>query len=180
MQVQNNKEEVPFAHYEEKFASLDPQEAAARCGVPFENGRFTVTLLGTAYQIAWPEYAISSPDEAAFALKSLPCQTFLLRFLLEGRAAEPSGGYKTFREMPWGEPPRRDRARGTAPHSGRTGPLLCCSECRFCSALPSYHSCTLDGNSSRLVWGRKHAATNSSMYRGFVESSIYVIFAASS
>ena len=81
MQVQNNKEEVPFAHYEEKFASLDPQEAAKRCGVPFENGRFTVTLLGTAYQIAWPKYAISSPDEAAFALKSLPCQTFLLRFL---------------------------------------------------------------------------------------------------
>ena len=27
----------------------------------------------------------------------------MLRFLLEGRAAEPSGGYKTFREMPWGE-----------------------------------------------------------------------------
>jgi hypothetical protein len=103
MQVQNNKEEVPFAHYEEKFASLDPQETAARCGVPFENSRFTVTLLGTAYQIAWPKYAISSEDEAAFALRSLPCQTFLLRFLLEGRAAEPSGGYKTFREMPWGE-----------------------------------------------------------------------------
>ena len=31
MQVQNNKEEVPFAHYEEKFASLDPLEAAMRC-----------------------------------------------------------------------------------------------------------------------------------------------------
>ena len=46
---------------------------------------------------------VSSEDEAAFALKNLPCQTFLLRFLLEGRAAEPSGGYKTFREMPWGE-----------------------------------------------------------------------------
>ena len=99
MQVQNNKEEVPFAHYEEKFASLDPQEAAKRCGVPFENGRFTVTLLGTAYQIAWPEYAISSPDEAAFALKSLPCQTFLLRFLLEGRAAEPSGGWTRSRRL---------------------------------------------------------------------------------
>ena len=52
MQVQNHKEEVPFTHYEEKFASLDPQEAAERCGVPFENSRFTVTLLGTAYQIA--------------------------------------------------------------------------------------------------------------------------------
>lgn len=97
MQVQNNKEEVPFAHYEEKFASLDPQEAAARCGVPFENGRFTVTLLGTAYQIAWPKYAISSEDEAAFALKSLPCQTFLLRFLLEGRGG---GAVRRVQDVP--------------------------------------------------------------------------------
>ena len=103
MQVQNNKEEIPFAHYEEKFALLDPAEAAARCGVPFEDGAFTVTLLGSTYRIAWPEYAISSGDAHAFALKNLPCQTFLLRFLLEGRAAEPSGSYKTFREMPWGE-----------------------------------------------------------------------------
>ena len=103
MQVQNNKEEVPFAHYEEKFAALDPAEASKRCGVPFADGRFTVTLLGTNYEIHWPEYAISSDTEGAFALKNLPCQTFLLRFLLEGRAAEPSGSYKTFREMPWGE-----------------------------------------------------------------------------
>ena len=103
MQVQNNKEEIPFAHYEEKFALLDPAEAAARCGVPFEDGVFTVTLLGSTYRIAWPEYAISSGDAHAFALKNLPCQTFLLRFLLEGRAAEPSRSYKTFREMPWGE-----------------------------------------------------------------------------
>ena len=103
MQVQNNKEEVPFAHYEEKFAALDPAEASKRCGVPFADGRFTVTLLGTKYEIRWPEYAISSDTEGAFALKNLPCQTFLLRFLLEGRAAEPSGSYKTFREMPWGE-----------------------------------------------------------------------------
>ena len=76
-----------------------PCAAASR----LKTAAFTVTLLGTAYQIAWPKYAISSEDEAAFALKNLPCQTFLLRFLLEGRAAEPSGGYKTFREMPWGE-----------------------------------------------------------------------------
>ena len=88
MQVQNNKEEVPFAHYEEKFAALDPAEASKRCGVPFADGRFTVTLLGTNYEIRWPEYAISSDTEG---------------FLLEGRAAEPSGSYKTFREMPWGE-----------------------------------------------------------------------------
>ena len=46
MQVQNNKEEVPFAHYEEKFAALDPAEASKRCGVPVADGRFTVPLLG--------------------------------------------------------------------------------------------------------------------------------------
>ena len=103
MQVQNNKEEVPFAHYEEKFAALDPVEASKRCGVPFEDGAFTVTLLGTTYRIAWPEYAISSDEDGAFALKNLPCQTFLLRFLLEGRKAEPYSAFKTFREMPWGE-----------------------------------------------------------------------------
>ena len=52
MQVQNNKEEVPFAHYEEKFAALDPAEASKRCGVPFADGRFTVTLLGTNYELS--------------------------------------------------------------------------------------------------------------------------------
>ena len=29
MQIENHKEEVPFAHYEEKFRSLDPAEVAA-------------------------------------------------------------------------------------------------------------------------------------------------------
>ena len=125
--IQNNKEEVPFAHYEEKFASLDPQEAAARCGVPFENGRFTVTLLGMAYQIAWPKYAISSEDEAAFARKSLPCQTFLLRFLLEGRAAEPSGGYKTFREMRYTSP--RSVSVNTPAASSNAAPVRHAAAC---------------------------------------------------
>ena len=40
--IQNNKEEVPFAHYEALFRALDPDEAALRCGVSFENGAFTV------------------------------------------------------------------------------------------------------------------------------------------
>ncbi len=102
MQVQNNKEEVPFAHYVEKFRGLDPYEAAGRCGVPFENGAFTVKLLGTAYTIVWPDYAIRA-ESGGLALENLPCQTFLLRFLLEGRQAAPARGFVTFREMPWGE-----------------------------------------------------------------------------
>ena len=105
MQVQNNKEEVPFEHYAEKLRTIDPAEAAWRTGAVFDAaaGAFTVTLLGESYTIAWPEYAISAENAGAFALKNLPCQTFLLRFLLEGRKAEPYGAFKTFREMPWGE-----------------------------------------------------------------------------
>ena len=103
MEIQNNKEEVPFSHYLALFEKLDPQEAAKRCGVPFEDGCFTVQLLNSTYRIAWPEYAITADREDAFALTNLPCQTFLLRYLLEGRQAALSLGYKTFREMPWGE-----------------------------------------------------------------------------
>lgn len=103
MEIRNNKEEVPFSHYAALFAALDPQEAAERCGVVFSDGCFTLRLMGTAYRIAWPEYAITAGREDAFALQNLPCQTFLLRYLLEGKRAALSLSYKTFREMPWGE-----------------------------------------------------------------------------
>ena len=60
-QLQNNKEEVPFEHYVKAFSGLDPLQAAARCGVAFDQqtGLFTLHLLGKRCQIHWPEYAIS-------------------------------------------------------------------------------------------------------------------------
>lgn len=101
--IENNKEEVPFRHYCELFRGLDPEEAAVRCGVPFENGEFTVRLLDTEYRIAWPEFAIRTESGAGLALTKLPFQTFLMRWLLESKACEPSEPTLTFREMPWGE-----------------------------------------------------------------------------
>lgn len=101
MQIENHKEEVPFAHYCERFAALDPQEAAARTGTPFENGAFCLTLLGHPYCITHPEFSISG--EGGTALKSLPAQTFLMRRLLEGKQTAGSRDFLTFREMPWGE-----------------------------------------------------------------------------
>lgn len=100
MQVENHKEEVPFAYYCEKFAAMDAQEAVNRLGVPFENGEFSVTLLGAAYHISHPTYALHTDGDTP---ASLPAQTFLLRYLLEGKPAEPCADFKTFREMPWGE-----------------------------------------------------------------------------
>lgn len=105
MQIQNNKEEVPFEHYLEKYRTLDPQEVTLRTGAEFDEERsaFALTLLGCRYWLQFPEYAISAEAEPAFACKNLPCQTFLLRFLIEGKKAEPYSGFQTFREMPWGE-----------------------------------------------------------------------------
>lgn len=101
MQIENHKEEVPFAHYCERFAALDPQEAAARTGTPFADGAFCLTLLGHPYRITHPEFSISG--EGGTTLKSLPAQTFLMRWLLEGKQTAGSRDFLTFREMPWGE-----------------------------------------------------------------------------
>ena len=101
--VENNKEEVPFRHYCDRFRALDPKEAAARCAVPFDGKEFRVTLLDTEYRLSWPEFAIATDSGEGLALTKLPMQTFLMRYLLEGKAAPASENFLTFREMPWGE-----------------------------------------------------------------------------
>lgn len=103
MEVVNHKEGVPFEHYVSLFRSLDPETASVRTGAAFDGQAFTLRLVDTDYRIAWPDYSISASQERAFALTNLPAQTFLLRYLLEGKAVPARGGFKTFREMPWGE-----------------------------------------------------------------------------
>ena len=102
MVVENHKEEVPFAHYEELFRALDPQSVQQRLqGVKWDGKEFYVNLLGREFAISHPEYAIRALDEGM--LPPLPTQTFLLRYLLESRDVDWTGEWKTFREMPWGE-----------------------------------------------------------------------------
>ena len=101
MQIENHKEEVPFAHYEERFRGLDPAEAAARVNAKWDGKEFYVNLLGREFAISHPGYALRALDGGK--LPPLPTQTFLLRYLLESREAAWNGGWKTFREMPWGE-----------------------------------------------------------------------------
>ena len=102
MQIENNKEEIPFAHYEAKFRELNPQDALSRLpSVQWDGKEFTLKLLGKGYAISHPDYAIRALDEET--LPSLPTQTFLLRYLLECKEVAWRGEWKTFREMPWGE-----------------------------------------------------------------------------
>ena len=102
MQIENHKEEVPFAHYEELFRKLDVQDARNRLpSVKWDGNEFYVNLLGREYAISHPECVIRAVDGGK--LPPLPVQTFLLRYLLESKDVTWCGTWKTFREMPWGE-----------------------------------------------------------------------------
>ena len=101
MQIENHKEEVPFAHYEERFGKLNAEEAAQRTGAKWDGKEFYVNLLGREFAISHPVYAIRALNGGS--LPPLPTQTFLLRYLLEAKAVSWAGEWKTFREMPWGE-----------------------------------------------------------------------------
>lgn len=102
MEIENNKEQVPFAYYEDLFAKADAQEIANRLPeVNWDGQAFTVGLLGRKFAISHPVYEIVALDGGK--LPPLPTQTFLLRYLLEGKSLPAKGGWLTFREMPWGE-----------------------------------------------------------------------------
>ncbi len=101
MQVENHKEEVPFSHYEGLFRQLDPADARQRLGVKWDGNKFYVNLLGREFSISHPTYAIAASDGGS--LPPLPTQTFLLRYLIQGKNLPWMGEWKTFREMPWGE-----------------------------------------------------------------------------
>ena len=104
MVIENHKEEVPFAHYQELFEKADAGEMAARTGVKWDGEKFYVNLLGVEHIITHPNYSIQRIDVGIDPYSvPLPVQTFLLRWLLEGKAVAWNGGWKTFREMPWGE-----------------------------------------------------------------------------
>ena len=102
MQIENNKEEVPFSYYEGLFQNTDPQDASNRLqDIQWDGEEFYVNLLGREYAISHPTYAIRALDGGK--LPPLPTQTFLLRYLLEGKTVQSGGKWLTFREMPWGE-----------------------------------------------------------------------------
>ncbi len=102
MQIENHKEEVPFSYYEGLFEKLDPADVTQRLrDVKWDGKEFYVNLLGREFALSHPEYSIRAMDQGG--VPPLPTQTFLLRYLLEGKSILPTGQWKTFREMPWGE-----------------------------------------------------------------------------
>ena len=102
MVIENHKDEVPFSYYEGLFRALKPEDVALRLpNINWDGKEYTLTLLGKTYAVAWPEYGIR--EISGGAAPTLQVQTFLLRYLLESKDVAWGSGWKTFREMPWGE-----------------------------------------------------------------------------
>lgn len=141
MQVENHKEEVPFAHYEELFRDCKPEEVLSRLpDVQWDGETFTVKLLGRSFAVSHPVYAIRALDGGS--LPNLPTQTFLLRYLLESRTVAWAGEWKTFREMPWGEmyiKPYTGRVLTRAAFTFGTRVAAFRSACEKMGALPVKH-----------------------------------------
>lgn len=100
MEVINNKEEKPLEFYAEKFREMDPAEMAARCGLPYDGAARTITidLFGEQFLVSHPDYTVVGPTPLTNAERIL-----FLRYLLDGRKAQPLGQYLTYRDFPWGE-----------------------------------------------------------------------------
>ncbi len=105
MEIENHKEQVPFAHYCRQWAEMDPQAAAARSRVPYDEraGVFQLTLLGVRYSLRWPDFAIEAEGGAGFALTNVPAQILLMRYVMSAVPAPSGGRFLTFRETPWGD-----------------------------------------------------------------------------
>lgn len=96
-----------MAHYQAQYSALTPEEITARTGLPFspERGQFTLTALGLPLYAAWPEFSLHAgePERTPAALLGFGAQLLVLRYLIEGRAEPFSGGFLSYREIPWGE-----------------------------------------------------------------------------
>ena len=108
MEIENHKEEVPFEHYLDKFYTLDPKEAAQRLNILYDENakKFQLRFLGHLYEVEYPDFHVTVLDkpqedmEKDLLMTSLPAQTFIMRYLLEGQYIASSGKFMTFREVP--------------------------------------------------------------------------------
>ncbi len=99
----NNKDRIPFEHYQAIFAQGDPEEMALRCDVPYDSTKkeFSFKVMDRNYTATFPDFVLKYEDGSecdAFNIKIL-----LVRHLLEGKKAVAGDKKLTYRELPWGE-----------------------------------------------------------------------------
>ena len=99
--------DISYDMHLSKYNEIDPVEATARTGLEFETkqSRFKLETLGYTLYARWPEFKLI-PADASTCPKTLidfQMQILAMRVLYTGVYASPTGVFKAYREMPWGE-----------------------------------------------------------------------------
>ncbi|MFP3041006.1 DUF3786 domain-containing protein [Treponema primitia] len=103
--VKNQQCDVPLAHYQGLYESLDPRAVAERCGLSFEatragEGFFLLRLMGTEYRAAFPVFELR--DLQGDDVREPYEKILLIRYLCEGKFFESRGKRLSYNEIPWG------------------------------------------------------------------------------
>lgn len=104
--MENNKERIPFEHYTALYQAADCAQIAARTQFPFlpDRGVLIATLMQSRYEVSYPDFSIRFLDGPGDFLSNYPAaQILLLRYLTGGRLTPGTGGYLSYRDIPWGE-----------------------------------------------------------------------------
>ncbi len=105
--VENNKENKPLEFYLENYRNSVPEETLKKCRIPFEDGAFTVTLLGNTYRITHPDFLITRIKGNGIEYSPLEQNNYakilVLRYLTESIVTEATGKQLAYRDVPWGE-----------------------------------------------------------------------------
>jgi hypothetical protein len=104
----DNKERVPFEHYQEAYAKKDPEEISRRTGFPYSEEKkcFTLVFLGKEYEVGFPEFTVKrtqEDDDWCPLLEMTAARILVIRHLIEGCQVPGTGKFLTYREVPWGE-----------------------------------------------------------------------------
>ena len=97
----------PLSQYLEMYQSAAAQDLSAQSGIPYFPSihAFRLHFLSTLYEISHPDFTVRHLETGTgiYPLEDYStAQILLLRYLLEGTFARPTGAFLAYQDLPWG------------------------------------------------------------------------------
>ncbi|MDR2660144.1 MAG: DUF3786 domain-containing protein [Spirochaetaceae bacterium] len=89
------------AHYSSLYKNLDPQEIAKRCNIPFEDGGFSLCIMGTDYRVAFPDFEMRYAGQND-CVNDESLRVLTLRYLCRGSWVAAGVRRLSYNDIPWG------------------------------------------------------------------------------
>lgn len=99
---EKRKDKIPYEHYKSLLKDLDPETISKKSFCPFneETSTFLVTLMGTPYQVAYPQGDVTDADGGDFDNYKL--KTMILRYLINAKGVKVTGETIAYRDVSGG------------------------------------------------------------------------------